>query len=149
MSNCRAIKSRLGRYHDGELPPDERPLVESHLEVCRTCGEELAEIRRYSEALQQAIAVPPVPEGMVQRIMTRAHMQTGGERVPGNWLWSWRDWSLSMRFAAAGVAAAACYIGLVIGSASPPSSRSAIDEAQWIGLTSRGPIVTAYVGANR
>jgi hypothetical protein len=54
-----------------------------------------------------------------------------------------------MRFAAAGVAAAAIYIGLAIGNASPPSPRSAGDEMQWIGLTSRGPIVTAYVGAKR
>jgi anti-sigma factor RsiW len=149
VSSCRPIKSRLGRYHDGELPPDKRLLVERHLEMCRACGEELAEIRRYTEAFQQALTLPPVPEGMVQRIMIRAQMQTHGHDTAWEWLWFWRDWSLSLRVAAAGVAAAACFIGLVIGSASLPSSRPAGDEMEWVGLTSMGPLVTAYVEDNR
>jgi anti-sigma factor RsiW len=149
VSSCKRIKTRLGRYHDGELPADERRLIERHLEVCRTCCEELAEIARYSDALEQALTVPPVPEGIVQRIMTRAHMQTSSERVRWNRLWFWRDWSLSMKFAAAGVAAVACFIGLVIGSASQQSLRSAGDEMRWVALTFRGPIVAAYVEATR
>lgn len=149
MSSCRFSKNRLGRYHDGELSSVERLRVEQHLRDCRACSDELAEIRRFSGAFQQALATPAVPEGLVQRIMARAHMQIGGARVAWDALWLWRGWSLSMRFAAAGVAAAAIYIGLAIGNASPPSPRSAGDEMQWIGLTSRGPIVTAYVGAKR
>jgi anti-sigma factor RsiW len=149
VSSCRTIKNRLGRYHDGELPPAERALVERHLQNCRTCSEELVEIRRVSEAFQQVLAAPPVPEGLVQNLMARARMPAGGALSEWNQGWFWRGWSLSMRFAAAAVAAAACYIGLMIGSASLPSSRSAGDEMRWIGMTSRGPIVTAYVGANR
>ena len=148
MSNCRPTKSRLGRYHDCELPPDERLLVERHLEVCRTCRDELAEIRSHSEALQQTLAVPPVPEGMVQRIMNRVRLQPEGKHPAREWLWFWRNWSIPMRFAASVVAAAAFYIGIAIGT-SQAVVRPAGDEMQWIGLASRGPLITAYVEDNR
>jgi len=147
--DCRQIKGRLGRYHDGELPPAERPLVEGHLQGCRRCSEELKEIREISSAFQDTLAALPVPEGLVQGIMARARIQTGGAAVAWDRLWFWRSWPFSMRFAAAGVAAAACYIGLVIGSASLPSSRLAGDEMRWLDMTSGGSIVTAYVGINQ
>jgi anti-sigma factor RsiW len=143
VSRCRVIEKRLGRYLDGELPPEDRRVVDSHLVTCTRCGEELAEIRRLSGYFQEAFAVPPAPEGMVQRIMARAEID--GSRMAWNSLWFWRDWSLSMRFAAAGVTAAAIYIGLAIGTASLPVSRPAGDEMQWIGLTSRAPLVAAYM----
>jgi anti-sigma factor RsiW len=147
--DCRQIKTRLGRYHDGELPHAERLLVESHLQGCRLCSQELEEIRQFSTAFQRALVTPTVPVAMAHRIMAQARAHAGGTSRPRDLFRFWSDWSFSMRFAAVAVSAAACYIGLVIGSALLPSSRSAGDEMQWIGLTSRGPIVTAYVGANR
>jgi len=146
---CRQIKNRLGRYHDGELPPDERLLVERHLQDCRLCGQELEEIRKLSMSFQRALVIPPVPEDLVPRILAQAGAQAGAPFSALDVFRLWRGWSLSMRLAAMAVAAAACYIGLVIGSASLPSRRSAGDEMQWVGMASRGPITTAYVGTTR
>ncbi len=149
MFDCSQIKTRLGRYHDGELPPAERLLVESHLPGCRLCSQQLEEIRQFSTAFQRALVTPTVPVALAHRIMAQARVQAAANSSAWDPLGFWRGWSFSMRFAAVAVSAAACYIGLVIGSASLPSSRSAGDEMQWIGMTSRGPIVAAYVGANR
>jgi anti-sigma factor RsiW len=148
MSDCRAIQNCLGRYFDGELSPVERRLVEDHLKQCNRCRADLQEIREIAGVFQEGIA-PPVPSDLTQRIMGKARSLANGALPGYSLLWCWKNWSFSMRFAALGVAAAACYIGIVIGSASLPSSRRAGDEMQWIGTTSRGPIVTAYVGSAR
>lgn len=149
MFDCRETKTRLGRYFDGELPPAERLLVESHLQDCRLCSLELEEIRQFSMAFQGAIVTPEPPSAMAQRIMAQARAQEEAAFSARDLYRLWGNWPLSMRFAAVAVSVAACYIGLVIGSASLPSRRPAGDEMQWIGMTSRGPIVAAYVGAKR
>ena len=149
MFDCRQIKTRLGRYHDGELPPAESLLVESHLQGCRLCSQQLEAIRQFSTAFQRALVTPPVPVALAHGIMAQAHAQAAATSPAWDLLSFWRGWSFSMRFAAVAVSAAACYLGLVIGSASLPSPGSAGDEMQWIGMTSRGPIVAAYVGAKR
>jgi hypothetical protein len=81
--------------------------------------------------------------------MAQARAHAGGTCRVRDLFRLWSDWSFSMRFAAVAISAAACYIGLVLGGASLPSSRSVGDETQWIGMTSREPIVTAYMGAVR
>ncbi len=149
MFDCRQINNRLGRYHDGELPLAERLLVESHLQGCRLCSQQLDEIRDVSRIFQQALVIPPVPGALAHRIMAQAHAQAAATSSAWDLLVFWRDWSFSMRFAAVAVSVAACYLGLVIGSASLPSPRSAGDEMQWVSMTSRGPIVAAYVGGKR
>ncbi len=149
MFDCRQTKTRLGRYHDGELPPAERLLVESHLQGCSLCSKELEEIRQFSTAFQGALVTPTVPVALAHRIMAQVHAQEKTTFSAWDLFRFWRDWPFSIRFAAVAVSVAACYIGLVIGRASLPSSRSAGDDLQWIGMTSRGPIVAAYVGAKR
>lgn len=147
MLDCRAIQNRLGRYFDGELSPVERRLVENHLKQCTQCSADLQEIREIAGVFQEGIPALPVPSDLTQRIMEKARTHVD-RALPGSSLhWFWKNWSFSKRFAALGVAAAACYIGLLFGSASLPSTRRAGDEMQWIGITSRGPIVTAYVGS--
>ena len=149
MFDCRQIKRRLGRYHDGELPPAERVLVERHLQGCQLCSQELEGIREVSRAFQRGLVIPPVPPALTHRIMAQAHAHAGRTSRARDLFRFWSDWSFSMRFAAVAISAAACYIGLVLGSASLPSSRSLGDETQWIGMTSRVPIVTAYMGSVR
>jgi anti-sigma factor RsiW len=147
MSDCHAIQGRLGRYFDGELSPVEHRLVEDHLKHCGRCSQDLQEIRAIVEAFQEGMSVPPVPSDLNRRIMAKARVQA--ERVPSVWsfLWFWKSWSFSMRLAAMGVAAAACYVGLIIGDSSQPSTRSTGAEIKWIGMTSQGPIVKAYIGS--
>jgi len=149
MSGCRPFKNQLGRYHDGELSSAGCARMEQHLRTCRACSEELAEVRRVSEALWETLEPPPVPAALTAKIMARARRQPAGDRAAWGSFWFWRSWSLPVRFAAAGVAAAAIYIGLAIGSASLSFSRPSGDEMQWVRLTSQGPLVTAYVEDNR
>jgi anti-sigma factor RsiW len=149
MPDCRKMKSRLGRYCDGELPPIERRLVEDHLKRCRQCGEELQAIRAIAGAFQEGMWVPPVPSALNQRIMAKARVQVSNAPSAWSFLGFWKNWSFSMRLAAMGVVAAACYVGLAIGSSSQPLTRSTGAEMKWIGMTSQGPIVKAYMGSNR
>ena len=149
MPECSAVKSRLGRYYDGELSPVECRRIEDHLKQCNRCSADLQEIREMAAVFQEGMPAPPVPSDLTQRIMEKARAQVD-DAVPG-WsvLWFWKNWSFSMRFAAVTVSAAACYIGLAIGSAPLPSTLSAGNEMQWVGMTSQEPIITAYVGSGR
>jgi anti-sigma factor RsiW len=149
MSNCRHSRDRLGRYFDGELPSYERRTVEDHLQQCSRCSTNLKEIREISGVFAEGITIPPVPQDLTQTIMRKAQAQIKGTLPGWSFLLFWGNWSLPMRLAAMVVAAAACYIGIAIGSASLPSSRRAANEMQWIDMSSRGPIVTAYVGSAR
>jgi anti-sigma factor RsiW len=149
MPDCSAIKAGLGRYFDGELPPRERRLVEDHLKQCSRCSAELQELREIAGVFHQVMPTPPVPSDLTQRIMGTARAQVGSTARDWDFLGFWKNWSLSMRFAALAVAAAACYIGIVIGSSSLTSTRPASDEMKWIDMSSRGPIVTAYEGSAR
>ena len=149
MPDCRKTKNRLGRYFDEELPPSERRLVEEHLKQCRQCSEELQEMRAIAGELQEGMPVPPVPSGLSRRIMAEARAQVGCAPSAWSFLLFWKNWSFSMRLAAMGVAAAACYVGLAIGSSSQPSIRPTRAEMKWIGMTSQGPIVKAYMGRDQ
>jgi anti-sigma factor RsiW len=149
MSDCRAVQNRLGRYFDGELSPFEHRLVEDHLNQCSGCSAALQEFRAIAEAFQEGMPVPPVPSGLSRRIMADARAQVGSAPSAWSFLWFWKNWSFSMRLAAMGVAAAACYVGIAIGSSSQPSTRPTGVEMKWIGLTSQGPIVKAYMGRDQ
>jgi anti-sigma factor RsiW len=149
MSDCRMIRDRLSRYCDNELSPPERRLVEDHLKQCSRCSAELQQIYEIVAAFHEGMPTPPVPSDLTQRIMERARTQAGIAAWERNLLGFWGRWSFSMRFATVAVAAAACYLGIVIGGASHPSRRQAGDEMKWIDMSSRGPIVTAYVGRTR
>jgi anti-sigma factor RsiW len=148
MSNCRAILNLLGRYFDGELSPVECRLIDDHLKQCSRCSADLQEIRKIAGIFQKGIA-PPVPSDLTQRIMKKARTQVDGFLPRRTFLCFWRNWSVPMRLAAMGVAAAACYIGLAIGSSLQPSTRSTGAEMKWIGMTSQGPIVKAYMGSDQ
>lgn len=149
MPECREIKDRLGRYLDGELPPVERRLVENHLRKCSRCSSELQELRAIAGLFQESMHTPAVPPGLTQMVMKRAHAQIDGGLPIWNFLLFWRNWSFGMRLAALGVAAVACYVGLMIGSSSLPSTRSPGAELTWIRMTSQEPIARAYTGSNR
>lgn len=56
----RRFQGRLSAYLDGELPPEDALALESHLESCEVCAEELADMRLLSSVLAelQEVDVP-------------------------------------------------------------------------------------------
>jgi predicted anti-sigma-YlaC factor YlaD len=149
MQDCRAIRVSLGCYYDGELSEPERRLVRDHLKQCSQCRAELQQICEIAPAFQEGMQTPPTPSDLTRKIMEKAHRRTVGALSWWSCLLFWKNWSLPMRFAAAGVIAAACYIGIVVGSSSLPFDRSATSEMKWISMSTQGPIVKAYMGKDR
>jgi len=104
---CEDTRSRLNAYSDGELPQELRRTVESHLAACRSCRELLEAMRGMDELFQGTLPVPPVPEGLTERIMAGARERRSAEiperRFP-SWTWNPVPWlaelSVPMRLAA-------------------------------------------------
>lgn len=62
---CQSVRERLVLFHDGELSVDEHILVQSHVEECRWCGAEVAQLSAIGDALRDAAAeLQPTAEMM-------------------------------------------------------------------------------------
>ena len=74
---CRDVHSRFSSHRDGELPPEERRGVESHLEACAACS---SQWREYSGALDLLGRLPrPQPkETIVSAVLASLEVQTRG-----------------------------------------------------------------------
>jgi anti-sigma factor RsiW len=138
----------MGRFLDGELLPEDARLVEGHVRDCSGCRAELQALRALSASLE-AVAAPPVPAGLADEIMRRVRgQQARSLRNPGI-LEFWKPWPVAMRWSAAGVAAAACVIGVILGSTmSRPASRTGVDTA-WVEFSTGSAIASAHLEATR
>ncbi|MDP3024589.1 MAG: zf-HC2 domain-containing protein [candidate division Zixibacteria bacterium] len=56
---CKNIQVKLVDYYENSLPPEEKKLVQSHLEICSSCQEELQKIRSTFELLKNESAYEP------------------------------------------------------------------------------------------
>ena len=56
---CKNIRVKLVDYYENSLPPEERNLVQSHLEICPNCQQELQKIRSTFELLKNESAYEP------------------------------------------------------------------------------------------
>jgi len=56
---CKNIQVKLVDYYENSLPPEERKLVQSHLEICPDCQKELQKIRSTFELLENESAYEP------------------------------------------------------------------------------------------
>ena len=66
---CDRVRDDLAAYHDGELPMEERVLIQSHLQECVACRLEAASLSDLSDALRtMAGAVPGRRDGDSGRI---------------------------------------------------------------------------------
>jgi hypothetical protein len=61
MKDCNSIKKQLSVYIDNELTPDERLKIKEHLGICQDCAEELDELKKSIEHLQNLDKVEPPP----------------------------------------------------------------------------------------
>lgn len=74
MNSHTGIKRLLAAYCGGDLQSHERALVEQHLEECRECRSELADLQITVDLLRTTPAVEP-PPWMTARIMAHIHEQ--------------------------------------------------------------------------
>ncbi len=148
MLDCRDVVTDLGRFLDGELPPQDSSLVEAHIRDCPGCRRELLALQSLSASLE-TLTAPPVPAGISDEIMLRIRGQHHESRKNWGILEFWKPWPVAMRLSAAGVAAAAFAIGLMLGSAtSRPPSQTQSDMA-WVGLSAGSMIASAHLEAVR
>jgi anti-sigma-K factor RskA len=61
------LHTMTGAYAADALPDQERALFEQHLATCRTCAQEVRELRETAARLATAVSEPP-PEGLWDRV---------------------------------------------------------------------------------
>ena len=77
---CSEITTRLGRWYDGELDGAVAREVESHVEACSSCAEEIRQWRR----VDQLLFVEPNTDGFLESTMSALARESRG--TPGWWL---------------------------------------------------------------
>lgn len=117
-TTCHDIRPDLSAFIDGELRPERRGEVESHLETCTSCRREEASLR----AVRRLIRVQPVEDvpDLAPAIMARVAARKARDHEP------WRE-----RFRVAAVAAAAAALlvwGVSLPFHSSPSDIAAASE---------------------
>jgi anti-sigma factor RsiW len=55
-SICETVVRQLWQYLDGDVPPDKRALVESHLEICVGCASHY----EFAREFLNAVAIAPI-----------------------------------------------------------------------------------------
>jgi hypothetical protein len=76
---CVAVRQRLAAFHDHELPVPDRIAVQSHVNQCGACANELTEFGDVSEALRLAAAPGPADDwtglapGVISRMRAEAN----------------------------------------------------------------------------
>ena len=149
MIDCRTTEAKLGRFVDGELPPTEWAAVESHIQACSRCRDELATLRALSTRLD-GLTVPPVPETLAAGVMWRVRGETPDTRSSfGGVFKFWKEWPAAMRIAACATAMVACVAGAALSGAVAPRPMRTDAEMSWVGLASGAPIAYAYGETSR
>jgi len=148
LSNCREVRTMLGRFVDCDLPPADQACVRDHIRECSGCRKELNALQALSTTLGRLV-VPPVPEGLTPAVMSRVREQPAATR----WAWGifefWARWSAGMRAAACATAAIACLIGVALGSTATAAASRTRSEMSWLELSSGAPITSAYLETAR
>ncbi|HME71762.1 MAG TPA: zf-HC2 domain-containing protein [Myxococcota bacterium] len=72
------VRVRLGPYLEGDLPLQQRALVDAHLDACPSCAEELRELRGTIGLLRSLPEVEP-PAGLANSVIARIQ---AGEAQP-------------------------------------------------------------------
>lgn len=73
--SCRAVRSRLSAYRDGELAGAEAQAVEAHLGTCAPCGERWRSLVETLDALAGATRLA-YPGGIAPRLLARLEVES-------------------------------------------------------------------------
>ena len=83
------VKNSLTDYLEGELDLDRRSLVDTHLEACEDCSQELLELR-HAVFLLRRLPTPETPPTLVADVVRRIE---DGEARPGPLFYVRRGWN--------------------------------------------------------
>jgi anti-sigma factor RsiW len=79
--DCREAEPRLHLYADGELAPEERALLEGHLEACERCRNDLTLLEKTRATLAlRAEEEDQAPAALLERIAADTRSAARGER---------------------------------------------------------------------
>jgi hypothetical protein len=73
-TTCQALRHQLSAFVDGELPGGEMLRLTQHLQVCRECAREVAELRGLGDGLREAasqLAPAPALAGLADGVISR------------------------------------------------------------------------------
>jgi hypothetical protein len=94
---CESVRPLLSAFADGELPGGEMLLVAEHLDACRACASEVADIRGLGEDLRVAVAemtTAPALSGLADGVISRARAEAAQtwravfSRAIEDWHWA-------------------------------------------------------------
>ncbi|MGB9776119.1 MAG: zf-HC2 domain-containing protein [Anaerolineae bacterium] len=77
---CGEALERMMRVLDGELPDEERRVLEAHLEACDRCRAQWGQLLAAEEVLRQAPLLSP-PPGFVGRVMAQVDRRRARRRT--------------------------------------------------------------------
>lgn len=86
--NCKNYNDHLKAYVDGELRGLLRLRVSRHVHACEACQAECHEMKQLSQRLQ-AIEMPPMPEGLRERILQTVETKYQPEITSQRQAWRW------------------------------------------------------------
>jgi hypothetical protein len=81
MTDCKHTIALLNDYVDKVLPDELAAQVESHCQGCASCGAELAALRQQADIIG-SMPLPRVPEGLGERVISRAILAAEGAGTP-------------------------------------------------------------------
>lgn len=96
-TSCEALRHQLSAFVDGELPGGEMLRVAEHLQICRECAREAAELRGLGDGLREAVSqLPPAPalgglaDGVISRVAAEAAQSWRAvlARAMEDWHWA-------------------------------------------------------------
>ena len=76
---CKKVRVRLSSYLDGELPKEESIRIESHLQACPRCAEELDSLNAMGRLLD-GLPGMEIPPGFEQRLTMEAGRRMARQR---------------------------------------------------------------------
>ena len=143
---CSELEMKLNEYVDGELPEDDRRLIDEHLETCLSCRREIKEIR---SLVEQARRLPADIEP-ARALWPAVESRIAGASATGSEPWarrprSWARPGLWAPLAAAAMLLIAVAVPLLIETSEPV--RHAEETTSRIDLGATAMLARAEDGA--
>jgi len=107
---CNEIEEKLSDYMDDLLPPEEKALVEQHLNVCSGCKTALQELKQTVMSMKGIEDIEP-PPWLEQKIMAKVREEAGKKKGIVHTLFPGINFTIPVKAAAA---VAVCIVGFLV-----------------------------------